>query len=137
MPAVVGGIEASRLDLVHHLPREQYLELIRSVDIALDPFPFNGHTTTCDSLWMGVPTLTLSGDAPISRSTASILATLGMGDFIAATQRVWMGPGAPSAIEVQVLPVAARLQPVRGRTRVHEADHLQVAAVDLPDAVRG
>ncbi len=79
------GIGAERLELVNRLPRIEYLDLIRRVDIALDPFPFNGHTTTCDCLWQGVPVVTLSGNAYASRFGGSGLQTLGLGELIART----------------------------------------------------
>ena len=53
------------------------------VDIALDTFPYGGGTTTFDSLWMGVPVVATVGDTPVSRSAASILASLGLDDWIA------------------------------------------------------
>jgi predicted O-linked N-acetylglucosamine transferase (SPINDLY family) len=53
--------------------------------VALDPFPFNGHTTTCDCLWQGVPVVTRSGDTYVSRFGGSGLATLGLTDWIART----------------------------------------------------
>ena len=48
-------------------PRREYLEHYQSVDIALDPFPANGHTTTCDALWMGVPVVTRCGESYVQR----------------------------------------------------------------------
>ncbi|HEX3725900.1 MAG TPA: hypothetical protein VHV08_06640, partial [Pirellulales bacterium] len=79
------GISRDRLDLVHRRPRSQYLDLIQQSDIALDPFPFNGHTTTCDALWQGVPVVTLSGEHYVSRFGGSGLATLGLDELIATT----------------------------------------------------
>lgn len=77
------GVEPARLAFAGRLPLEQFLELHHDVDIALDPHPYSGATTTFDSLWMGVPVLTFAGATPVSRSTASILSTLGMADWIA------------------------------------------------------
>jgi len=57
------GVAADRIELATWLPGPaEHLALYHRVDIALDPFPFNGTTTTCEALWMGVPVITLSGD---------------------------------------------------------------------------
>ncbi len=77
------GVSDDRLELVDRKPHAEYLELIARSDLALDPFPFNGHTTTLDALWQGVCTVTLSGNTYVSRFGGSGLATLGLQDFIA------------------------------------------------------
>src|SRR5439155_21388564 len=51
------GIGPDRLEFVTRMPRRQYLELHRRIDINLDPWPYNGHTTLLDGLWMGVPAI--------------------------------------------------------------------------------
>ena len=84
------GIEAERLELVNRLPRPEYLKLIARLDVALDPFPFNGHTTTCDCLWQGVPVITLSGETYVSRFGGSALATLGLTELIAGTREEYV-----------------------------------------------
>ncbi len=84
------GIGAERLELVNRLPHREYLELIGRVDIGLDPFPFNGHTTTCDCLWQGVPVVTLSGNAYASRFGGSGLVTLGLDELIARTPEQYL-----------------------------------------------
>ncbi len=63
-------------------PRE-YREAFAEVDLALDPRPFSGATTTLDGLWQGVPVVTLPGATSASRSSASILAALGLDQFVA------------------------------------------------------
>jgi predicted O-linked N-acetylglucosamine transferase (SPINDLY family) len=62
------------------------LERYHQSDIALDPFPYNGMTTTCEALWMGVPVVTLIGNSGISRASYSLLANVGMADLAAASE---------------------------------------------------
>jgi predicted O-linked N-acetylglucosamine transferase (SPINDLY family) len=76
-------IDSNRIDLVGSLKRDAYLEAHHQVDMILDTFPFNGGTTTCEALWMGVPTLTLIGNTLISRQGASILTAAGLPDWVA------------------------------------------------------
>lgn len=77
------GIDASRVDLLGAVTREEYLAAHHEVDVILDTFPFNGGTTTCEALWMGVPTLTLAGNTLISRQGASLLYAACLADWIA------------------------------------------------------
>ncbi len=80
------GIAPERLEFAQPVPLEEFLRLHERVDFALDAYPYSGATTTLDSAWMGVPTLTRVGEAPISRSSASILAALGLEDWIARSE---------------------------------------------------
>lgn len=82
--------DSSRLDVLPRVNVFQYRELIGSVDIALDPMPFSGATTTLDALWQGVPVLTLPGTTSCSRSTASLLTAIGLGDWIALDAQDWL-----------------------------------------------
>ena len=77
------GIEPDRLELHDRLGREAYLRLFGEVDVALDPFPCNGGTTTCDALWMGLPVVALVGTTFLSRASYSVLAAAGL-EFLAA-----------------------------------------------------
>ena len=79
------GVAAQRVQFAPRVPLPDYLRLIASVDIALDSYPYGGGTTTFDALYMGVPVLTATGDTPASRSAASILAGLGLNDWVAAS----------------------------------------------------
>ncbi len=82
---VGAGGDLSRFEICPRLPRSKYLELHSRVDIMLDTFPYNGDTTTCDSLWMGVPVVTLAGDHCHSRRGVSHLTHVGLTDLIANT----------------------------------------------------
>lgn len=78
------GIAAERVQLVAWLPGSAaHLSLYDQIDIALDPFPYNGTTTTCEALWMGVPVVTLRGDRHSARVGSSLLSQAGLTDWIA------------------------------------------------------
>ena len=77
------GISPDRISLRGGTSRETYLSAHSEVDMILDTFPYPGGTTTCEALWMGVPTLTLAGDTLLSRQGASMLTAAGLPDWIA------------------------------------------------------
>ena len=77
------GIARERLILEGASPREDYLRAYQRVDIALDPFPYPGGTTSVEGLWMGVPVLTLSGSCALARQGQSLLHNVGLPDWIA------------------------------------------------------
>jgi protein O-GlcNAc transferase len=80
------GIGVARLIFVKRCPRDEYLRLYDRIDIVLDPLPYNGITTTLDALWMGVPVISLAGNAPPGRVGLGILTTLGMPELAAHSQ---------------------------------------------------
>src|SRR5258707_1158915 len=75
------GIRPSTI--VSSRPRSQYLELYYQIDIGLDTLPYNGHTTSLDSYWMGVPVITLVGQTVVGRAGFSQLMNLGLPELIA------------------------------------------------------
>jgi predicted O-linked N-acetylglucosamine transferase (SPINDLY family) len=80
------GISAAQLQLRHIAEAPAgFLGVYRDIDISLDPFPWNGHTTACESLWMGVPVLTLYGNRHAGRMAASVLHQLNLGGWVART----------------------------------------------------
>jgi predicted O-linked N-acetylglucosamine transferase (SPINDLY family) len=74
------GIAADRIDIVRWNNFREALEIHAQADISLDSFPWNGHTSTCHSLWMGVPVVSLAGPTAISRAGASVLGNLRLAD---------------------------------------------------------
>lgn len=79
-------IDLSRVQFHGRTKYEVFRTLHQQVDIALDTHPYSGGTTTCESLWMGVPVLTLTGETSVSRSTSSLLQNLGLSDCIASNE---------------------------------------------------
>jgi predicted O-linked N-acetylglucosamine transferase (SPINDLY family) len=77
------GIATDRLELIGRVEIDAYFSTYADVDIALDAFPYNGATTTCDALLMGVPVATIAGDRAIARGGKSLLGVLGLDDWIA------------------------------------------------------
>lgn len=79
----LAGVDPDRVSMLGRLERAGYWQQFAGVDIALDPFPYAGGATTCDTLWMGVPVVTLAGDYGFSRSGVTILANAGLSHLIA------------------------------------------------------
>ena len=77
------GIDEARLSIEGHSPRAEYLAAYRRVDMALDPFPFPGGTTTVEGLWMGVPVVTMRGKRFIGHQGETILNNAGLSEWIA------------------------------------------------------
>ena len=97
------GVAAERLTLLPAMPLHEYLDQYRQVDVALDTFPYNGGTTSCDTLWMGVPLITLAGAHSIARGGVSVLSNLGLTEFIAATPEQYIDIGVGLAQRLDAL----------------------------------
>jgi protein O-GlcNAc transferase len=80
------GVASERIKLMPHLAgAAAHLSAYHQVDIALDPFPYNGTTTTCEALWMGVPVVVRRGDRHAGRVGVSLLGQIGLTDLIAGS----------------------------------------------------
>jgi protein O-GlcNAc transferase len=118
------GIAPERVTLAGPMPREAYLAAHAEVDILLDTFPYPGGTTTCEALWMGVPTVTLAGGTMLARQGASLLACAGLADWIAGDREEYV------ALSVKHAGDLGRLAQLRAGLRQ------QVQASPLFDAAR-
>ena len=83
--------------------RKELLEIYNEIDIALDPFPFQGNTCTCESVWMGVPVITLKGDRYIFHTGESINANLNMHDWIAKTYEEYVSKAIKFSSDIDLL----------------------------------
>ena len=110
------GIAPGRVDLLGSSPHEELLAHYAQIDVAVDPFPYNGGTTTCEALWMGVPVVTWTGDRFVSRVGATILHHAGHPEWIARSEDEYI----ETALALAGDP--ARLATLRARLR-HDVSH--------------
>jgi len=79
------GVCGERIKERGYTPMNEYLRMHGEVDLALDPFPYNGLTVTLMGCWMGVPAVTLAGAPPPARTAADVLTRIGLSDFVCST----------------------------------------------------
>ncbi len=137
------GIAPERLQFRRRCADHTYLELHHQIDIALDPFPFTGATTTSNALWMGVPTLTLTGRTVAGRLGPALLEHAGLADFVAHTPQDFVAKGIYWARHLDQLADAPRqharalpLPPHRAARRRRRGP-LQRLPPDVAQLVRG
>lgn len=97
------GIDSGRLIFEGASPRDEYLATYQRVDIALDPFPYTGGTTTAEALWMGVPVLTLAGKSFLSRQGLGLLMNAGLPQWIAADEDDYVAKAIAQAADLERL----------------------------------
>jgi protein O-GlcNAc transferase len=106
------GISEERLVFkCHTASYKEHLGMYNDIDIALDTYPYNGTTTTCEALWMGVPVVTLAGDRHASRVGMSLLTNIGLPELVAETEDSYIDIAVKLAADIE------RLQFLRGRLR--------------------
>lgn len=91
-----------------------FRNLFSRIDIALDVVTYNGDTTTCDALWMGVPVVTLAGDAMAGRRGATILNNTGMRHWIAKAPEQYLAIAEACASDIHAM------EELRARLRQHK-----------------
>jgi len=133
------GVDAARLQLIGRSDFDEYWRLYHRIDIILDAFPYNGATTTCESLWMGVPVVTLAGSYAAARSGASLLTSAGLSDLIADSPEQYVNIAAALASDV---PRLARLRAtlraaMQQSPLMDEASHARAFEVVLRSMIRG
>ena len=97
------GIDIGRIALRRPLAFDAYLRACNEVDIALDSLPYNGGTTTCESLWMGVPVVSRAGVSGAQRSGASLLTAVGLGGLVAHSDEEYVNKACALARELPAL----------------------------------
>lgn len=129
------GMDTSRVRLVGAIAsREEHLASHREVDILLDTFPYPGITTTCEALWMGVPTVTLAGRSMLSRQGATLLQCVGLGDWVADSEAAYVALAIQHASDVGAL--ASLRSRLRERARETPLFNAPMFAHGLAQALR-
>jgi predicted O-linked N-acetylglucosamine transferase (SPINDLY family) len=104
-------IEPARLVCLPAVSRIKYLGYYNGIDLALDPVPYTGHTTTLEGLWMGVPVVSLAGPTIASRGSLSILSNLGLADLVVKTKSDY------AALAIELSKDLPRLRKLRAELR--------------------
>lgn len=105
------GIDEARLEFMGRVPHSEHLPTYNRVDIALDPFPYPGVTTSVEALWMGVPVVTLAGESFISRQGAGLLKLAGLPEWAACSREEYVAKAVEFAARLD------HLAQIRGRLR--------------------
>ena len=128
------GIAAERLSFYAHTNTSDYLALHRLVDVCLDTFPYTGGTTTLHALWMGVPTLTMTGSNLLSRVGATLLKHVGLDAFIAEDAADFVQKG--SLIANDIAQLSALRKDLRARVKNSAMGQPALIAAGLDNALR-
>lgn len=108
--ASAAGLDVSRLAIEGPAARDVFLKTYQRIDIALDPFPCSGATTTAEALWAGVPVLSLRGDRMVWRMAISMLTACGLEDWLADDADQFVALAQTKALDLQSLVALRRRQ---------------------------
>jgi predicted O-linked N-acetylglucosamine transferase (SPINDLY family) len=97
------GISAQRIEFVPYQARRAYLATYRRIDLCLDTLPYNGHTTSLDAYWMGVPVVTLVGDTVVGRAGWSQLNNLCLPELAAFDDAAFVRKAVALAVDLETL----------------------------------
>lgn len=116
-----GGVSKERIDLIGRRAHRDLLADYAEIDLVLDPFPWTGSIVTCEAMWMGVPTVTLTGDSIVSRYSLTYQSVAGLPGF------------AVSTLDEYVAIAVARAGDVDGLARIRSSLRARMAASPLCD----
>jgi protein O-GlcNAc transferase len=128
------GIAPARITFVPKQQQVDYLRTYDRIDVGLDTLPYNGHTTSLDALWMGVPVLTLVGKTVVGRAGASQLTNLGLPEFITRTPEEFVARAVAIARDIPAL--ATLRQSLRDRVQASALMDARGFARDIEEAYR-
>ena len=130
------GIDRERIDLIDSVPSvTEHLDQYNATDIALDTFPYNGATTTCEALWMGVPVVTVAGHSHVARVGVSLLNAIGITETIADDRDEYVRIAVELANDVERLAaLRAKIRPAMQAAPCHDP---KTFARDVEAAYRG
>jgi protein O-GlcNAc transferase len=98
------GVSPDRIEIrIATVANFAHLALYHEIDVALDAFPWTGHTTTCDALWMGVPVLTLRGTRHAGRMAASVLSAVGLAEMVTQSPEEFVARAIQLAADTEAL----------------------------------
>jgi predicted O-linked N-acetylglucosamine transferase (SPINDLY family) len=129
------GIPVEQLIFKPPMPLPAYLSIHSEIDLALDPFPWNGNTSSQHSLWLGVPVITLAGTRTAGRLGVTTLRNVGLAEFVAESEDDYVAIALRWARDLPGL--SAIRQEMRRRIATHpESDPARVAS-EIEEAYRG
>lgn len=129
------GITPERIVTAGRMTRAEYLAAHAAVDFILDTFPYPGGTTTCEALWMGVPTLTLLGRTFLARQGVAMLTAAGLPDWVAHDEEDYVQKAVAYAADIEGLArLRATLREQVGQSPLYDGERF---ARRLEDALHG
>jgi len=120
---VQNGVSSDRIRFVGYISSQfKHLELYNSIDIGLDTFPYNGTTTTCEAMWMGVPVIALAGESHVSRVGVSLLTNAGLPELMAESAEDYVEKAVKLACDPKRLQaIRSNLRSMMGRSPLMDA----------------
>ena len=128
------GLDTSRAAFVGYQSLAAYLESYREIDVALDPHPYGGGTTSCDALWMGVPVVTLAGRTAVSRAGTTLLCNVGLDDLVARSAEQYVDVAAKLIRDAERL--ASLRRDLRARLEASPVMDAPLFARDFEEALK-